>query len=112
LADIFTAMGGERLRPTQTAPNTAIGFFCAGLIFFFNRDRHCGLRYRRISLFLAGLTLTLGLLALLGYILHLEAMYQLASYNRMATLTAIGLSVLGVGTWSLANNISGSFINT
>lgn len=111
-ADIFTAQGDEHVRPVQTAPNAAVGFLCAGLIFFFNRDRHRGLRYRHMSLFLAGLTLTLGLLALLGYILHLEAMYQLATYNRMATLTAIGLSILGIGTWSLANNIGSTFTDT
>jgi len=99
------ALGDVHAYPGRTSPNACIGFFCAGMIFILSRNRASGVRHRHLCLTLAGLIIVLGVLALLGYVLHLEAMYQFATYNRMATLTAIGVSVLGIGTWNLSSNM-------
>lgn len=112
LAGVHAVLGDGHSFPGRTAPNASIGFLCAGLIFVLNRNRTSGVRYRRLCITLAGLALALGVLALLGYVLHLEAMYQLATYNRMATLTAIGISVLGIGVWNLSSNMKDNMPDT
>ena len=59
---------------------------------------------RRASVEIAGklfaaLVLTVALIALLGYALHVEALYRWYLFSRMAIHTAIGIAVLGMALW-------------
>lgn len=102
-AATHAALGDGHSHPGRTAPNACIAFLFAGVVFILNRKAETKQKHRRISLILSGLVLAIGILALLGYVLHLEAIYQLATYNRMAVLTAVGTTALGVGVWSFSS---------
>lgn len=86
-------------RPGRTAPNTCLGFFLTGLVFLSYRRAQ---RHQFIPRLIACLTyaiFTIGLTALLGYVLNLELLYQFATYNRMAAPTAAGMTLIGMGLW-------------
>lgn len=106
-ASVHAALGDGHTYPGRTAPNACLGFLFAGIVLALGGSEASRRRYRGLCLALSGTTLFIGMFALLGYVLHLEAMYHLASYNRMATLTAIGMSLLGLGLCSLCNAVGG-----
>jgi PAS domain S-box-containing protein len=91
-------------RPGRTSPNASICFLMAGIVFALHgRMRKPSRLTSVLNAMIAVLTAT-GLTALLGYLLNLEAMYQIATYNRMAAPTAFGLSMLGIGLWSATHH--------
>lgn len=99
LAAVHSALGDGHSYPGRTAPNACIGFLFAGLFFYLQslrpRTRPIALAIRILAV---GISL-IGISALLGYFLKLEAMYKFASFNRMALLTAFGMTTLGIGLW-------------
>jgi PAS domain S-box-containing protein len=101
LASVHSALGDGHGKPGRTAPNACVGFLCAGIVLFLRGRQANTTAARRIGMTLAMFTFLIGVTALLGYLLRLDAMYQVAAYNRMATATAFGISMLGMGLWSL-----------
>lgn len=97
LARVHAGIGDGHAAPGRTAPNACIAFLATGLLFYLNRVSVTPTRLRRTSYLLAALPLLIGGLALLGYLLNLQAMYTVASYNRMAMLTGLGIFTLGAG---------------
>ncbi|MEC4720943.1 response regulator [Noviherbaspirillum sp. CPCC 100848] len=107
LPAVHAALGDGHERPGRTAPNACIGFIMAGLVFL-RRTFVAGAltatarrRKMRFEAAFAAVTTLIGATALLVYLLNLGAMYYWASYNRMATMTALGIMVLGGGLWGL-----------
>ena len=84
----------------RMAPNTALAFLAAGLACLI------ALRYRPrwfawpLTLCVSAVTL-LGGAGLLGHLLQLEALYRIASFNRMVAPTAAGLTLLSLALWLL-----------
>ncbi|QYF93695.1 response regulator [Massilia sp. PAMC28688] len=96
LAAVHAALGDGHAKPGRTAPNACIGFLSAGLALA------CGWgwggpRIRPLARWFANLTLLIGVAGFAGYLLGLDAMYRIASLNRMATFTALGMTALGLG---------------
>ena len=101
LATIHDALGDGHAKPGRSAPNTCAGFLLAGLALTISAlPRHSRAVGRVLSV-LAMLTLAIGLAGFVGYILRLDVMYQIATFNRMATFTALGMITLGTGLWTL-----------
>ena len=92
--------------PGRMAPNTCVGFLLAGIALRLIRLPRRGPGLSALLTFcVAGVT-GIGLAALAGYFLKLEVLYRLAAYNVMVTPTAVGMSVLGLGLWSLRNSVA------
>ncbi|RZI84364.1 MAG: diguanylate cyclase [Rubrivivax sp.] len=82
--------------PGRTAPNTCLAFLLAGLAVLAQGTKR---PFRGRPLLVSALvhaSLGIGLIALAGYALDLQAMYRLMSYNRMSLLGAVALVVLGL----------------
>ncbi|NHZ39450.1 response regulator [Massilia aquatica] len=92
--------------PGRMAPNTCVGFLLAGIALRLIRLPRRGPRLAGLLTFCVASVTGIGLAALVGYFLKLEVLYRLAAYNVMVTPTAIGMSVLGLGLWSLRKNVA------
>jgi PAS domain S-box-containing protein len=101
LAHVHAALGDGHSRPGRTAPNACLGFLFAGLAFLSHSRQTAGRYARHFTTVLALVVIAIGFTALLGYVLSLETMYRFTAFNRIATPTALGLSVLGIGLWQL-----------
>ena len=87
--------------PGRMAPNTAAAFLLAGCAFLLlHRPRRSRLQDWALAA-CAALVVALGLSALFGYFLKLEALYRVAAFNGMVPATAAGLCILGAGLWSM-----------
>lgn len=95
-------------RPGRTAPNTSLGFLFAGVTFLLFQRKQPGKANRKIGAFLVYAIVAIGFSAILGYALNLEAMYQVAAYNRMAAPTAFGIFLMGIGLWMQLRQIQRS----
>ncbi|HEV2612564.1 MAG TPA: response regulator [Noviherbaspirillum sp.] len=104
LTSVHAALGDGHSRPGRTAPNACIGFLLTGLVFMARTRHSIRDRMEQASIALVVAVLVIGWSALLGYFLNLHAMYQLATYNRMAALTAVGFCILGTGLWMFHRN--------
>jgi len=96
---LHRAMQPTSPHPGRLAPNTCLGFLFAGLALWL--QHRPGLRWRSllVSCSVYG-TLAVGLSALTGYVLDLEAMYRLLSFNSMSAAVMAMLVVLGTTLWS------------
>jgi PAS domain S-box-containing protein len=99
-AGIHAAVGDGHAKPGRMAPNACVGFIAAGLLLLVPGGR--GGRFRWWHLALALVPLLLGTSAFIGYVLKLETLYRIASFNQMAALTALGMAVTGAGLVSMA----------
>ncbi|MEO7496317.1 MAG: EAL domain-containing protein, partial [Massilia sp.] len=88
--------------PGRMAPNTCLGFLAAGLVLILLNCARPGRVIQRSVAALNGLLMLIGVSAMLGFILHIEAIYQLASFNSMSAPTAAGLAALGAGLAQLS----------
>ena len=106
LASVHRTIGDGHANPGRSSLNGSVGFLCAGLALLLTRTppQHAA---RRLALPLSLLSLAIGVAGLLGYLLGLEAMYRIASLNRMAVFTALGMTTLGLGLWSIHAKESG-----
>lgn len=86
-------------QPGRMAPNTALGFFLAGLTLVLMQNvRHKATGVAiQITTFMV---LLLGLTGLVGYSLNLELLYAWFKATRMALPTAAGMIVVSLGLWS------------
>jgi diguanylate cyclase (GGDEF)-like protein/PAS domain S-box-containing protein len=95
-----TVAGPGNPHPGRIGPNASLGFLLAGIAFWVEARRQTsGRQFALLILILA--VSALGLAGLAGYLLGLETLYQVASFNRMLPPTAFGLTVLGAGLWML-----------
>jgi PAS domain S-box-containing protein len=101
-AGVHAALGDGHAKPGRTAPNACLGFTLAGMVLLIMRRRPRRPRTQRSAIVLAASVFLIGFTAFLGYLLNLEVLYQVASLNKMAALTAAGLTLVGAGCWSLA----------
>jgi len=90
-------LGDGHAKPGRMAPNASLGFMLAGIVVLLSRRGVPGARGIQIASWLAGAVLAIGSTAFLGYWLKLEMLYRVASYNQMAALTAVGMTVVGLG---------------
>ncbi len=88
-------------RPGRVSPNACIGFFLTGIAcLLFRRMRPTSSKMQKVfAEVLVYTVLAIGLIAAIGYVLRLEAMYRFAQYNRMAAATAVGMSLIGFALW-------------
>lgn len=102
LAGVHDALGDGHAKPGRTAPNACAGFLLAGIALQLSMRATQSAALARLGAVLAALTLIIGVAGFVGYVLRLDMMYQIATYNRMAAFTAIGMTMLGAGLWALA----------
>ncbi|HYF21241.1 MAG TPA: PAS domain S-box protein, partial [Ramlibacter sp.] len=100
-AGVHAAVGDGHAKPGRMAPNACIGFIAAGVLLVITPGgRHLPSRWWHLALALV--PLLLGTSGFIGYALKLETLYRIASFNQMAALTAVGMSVAGAGLVSMA----------
>ncbi|SHM95354.1 PAS domain S-box-containing protein/diguanylate cyclase (GGDEF) domain-containing protein [Rhizobacter sp. OV335] len=99
LPALHRAMQSTSSHPGRLAPNSCLGFLFAGLALWL--QHRPGLRWRSllVSCSVYG-TLAVGLSALTGYVLDLQEMYKLLSFNSMSAAVMAMLVVLGATLWS------------
>lgn len=97
LRSMHAAIADANTRPGRVAPNTCLAFLLAGCTFLLQRENPSWDGARRAATALIVAVLAIGGSAFVGYVLHLEAMYQIATYNRMAAPTAAAITLLGIG---------------
>ncbi|MFP5391931.1 MAG: response regulator [Gammaproteobacteria bacterium] len=100
LAHVHQALGDGHSKPGRTAPNACLGFLFAGMGLLL-RETAGRRAVQAAGRLFALLTFVIGLTAFLGYVLGLDIMYRIASLNRMATFTALGMTTLGAGMWGV-----------
>lgn len=93
----------ETPHPGRMAPNAAVAFICAGLALWLLRRPHAAARWP-LKMVLGALTLV-GFSALTGYLLGLEQLYRVMSYNVMLLPPAMGVCLLSVALWWLQNEL-------
>lgn len=105
LAHVHAALDPMQPRPGRVAPNACLAFLLTGVVL---RLRRRASHSKPVQLVLSILTITvlvIGLAGLFGYLLNLETMYQIASFNRMAAATAFGIGMMGFGLWFLTRAV-------
>jgi diguanylate cyclase (GGDEF)-like protein/PAS domain S-box-containing protein len=95
-----TAATAASPNPGRLSPNASLAFLLTGIAFWVLRRPPTRVR-RLVFLTLVLAVAALGLAALVGYLVGLETLYQLANFNRMLPATAVALSVVGAGLWML-----------
>gem|GEM_PF-1115214 len=99
---IHAALGDGHGKPGRTAPNACLGFLFAGIVFAMREARPADTPLSRLAIGLSAAVFVIGATAFAGFLLELEVLYQVATYNKMAVLTALGMTVLGIGCLALA----------
>jgi len=96
---LHRAMQTSSSHPGRLAPNSCLGFLFAGLALWL--QHRPGLRWRGllVSCSVYG-TLAVALSALTGYVLDLQEMYKLLSFNSMSAAVMAMLLTLGATLWS------------
>ncbi|TAH34218.1 MAG: PAS domain S-box protein [Alphaproteobacteria bacterium] len=87
----------------RMAPNTCISFLLMGLAIVAGTTHKAFLKRTYMMRLIGMVILFLSVVALAGYIFHVEAGFGWASLTRMAIHTAIGFLVLGSGIWAFAS---------
>jgi signal transduction histidine kinase/CheY-like chemotaxis protein len=82
--------------PGRMAPNTALCFTLSGITLLVSTLKNIPRRPLLVSIF-GALTLILGLIAFIGYFIHIEDIYGWGSLTRMAIHTSVGFIALGIG---------------
>ena len=103
LVAVHDRLGDGHAKPGRTSPNACLGFLLGGLAMLLSLRGPSSRGAAWSAIILATITFGIGLTAFLGYVLRLDAMYQFAAYNRMAIFTALGMTTLGIGIWTLAS---------
>jgi len=98
-AELHRTMQAGSAHPGRIAPNTCLAFLFAGLALLLQHRRACRGRRLLVACCVYG-TLALGLSALVGYLLDLQAMYRLLSFNSMSAAVMAMVVVLGATLWS------------
>jgi diguanylate cyclase (GGDEF)-like protein/PAS domain S-box-containing protein len=93
-------------RPGRLSPNASIAFLAAGLCLLSIRLRRRGRGAVALQTLSVAAISVIGLAGLIGYFAKLENLYQLASFNRMFPTTAVGLTLIAMGLWTLLDRIS------
>lgn len=86
--------------PGRLSPNAALGFVCAGLAALL-ASRPLTKRTELVYMALISTVSLVGLAGLVGRLLGLELLYHVGQFNRMLPATALGLTVMGAGLWTL-----------
>ena len=90
-------------RPGRMAPNSALAFFCAGIVIFLLPRVDSKVK-GIVAQVLTFIVLLLGLTGLVGHALQLSLLYSWFSSTQMALHTAICFILLGLGLWSVWRN--------
>jgi hypothetical protein len=94
---IHAALRDGHAKPGRMAPNACIGFMCAGTALWLGSAARAQAKWAHARLVLSWAVLVIGIAGFAGYLLDLESLYRIARFNQMAALTAIGMSLVGVG---------------
>lgn len=95
-----TPVTPENPNPGRISPNASLAFLMIGTAFWVH-SRAPTVALQRAYLAMIALIAIIGLGGLAGYLLGIEDLYQIASFNRMLPVTACGLSVVAAGLWLL-----------
>jgi len=86
--------------PGRLSPNACVAYAACALAFW--QLRQPWSRVREAVYLAAVLTVAaIGLLGLVGYLVGLERLYRLASFNRMLLPTAVGFTIASAGLWTI-----------
>ena len=86
--------------PGRISPNASLAFLLTGVAFWLHGRRPS--RMGQVIFLMLVLAISIiGLGGLVGYLVGLETLYRVASFNQMLPATAFGLSVVGAGLWML-----------
>lgn len=86
--------------PGRLSANASLAFLLTGVAFWLlKRPATRARRFMFLALVLAVSVIGLG--GLIGYFVGLETLYQVANFNRLLPVTALGLAVVGAGLWTL-----------
>ena len=99
LPALHRAMQPTSSHPGRIAPNTCLCFLLAGIALLLHQRPPFRWRRLLVALCVYG-TLAVALSALMGYLLDLEAMYRLLSFNSMSAAVMAMVTVLGASLWS------------
>jgi len=91
--------------PGRMAPNTTLGFLCAGLALLLLSRPGCERWRDRLAAMAIATAMLIGFAALTGYFMRLDALYHLATFNKMLVPTAAGMSMLGCCLWLLRQHL-------
>ena len=87
--------------PGRLSPNASLAFFFSGVAFWMHGRRPPTRAGQLIFLTLVLAVSAIAVGGLVGYFTGLETLYQVTSFNRMLPVTAVGLSFVGAGLWTL-----------
>lgn len=90
---------GDVVNPGRLAPNTCVAFMCFGAAVVLQHGRRAGRWSRAVVVGLLVCGMLLGLTALAGYLLDLEALYRIMDYNKMSVVTSAVLVTVGASLW-------------
>ncbi|PRC94083.1 GGDEF: diguanylate cyclase (GGDEF) domain [Solimicrobium silvestre] len=92
LVALHTWLNYDNVRPGRMAPNSALGFICAGLVLVLMN--HVNSKWQAIAVqVLTYVVLVIGLTGLVGYYLNQDLLFGWARSARMSINTAIGMIV-------------------
>jgi diguanylate cyclase (GGDEF)-like protein/PAS domain S-box-containing protein len=86
--------------PGRLSPNASLAFLLTGLAFWLHGRRPARVGQGVFLLLVLAISL-IGLGGLAGYVMGLETLYRMASFNRILPATAFGFTVVGAGLWML-----------
>ncbi len=87
--------------PGRISPNASFGFLCAGAALCLLQVERGKNAWVGTVFWLTVATGLIGLAGVVGHVLHLEELYQVARSNRMLLATAFGLTAVAAGLWLL-----------
>ncbi len=91
--------------PGRMAPNTALCFILTALALTLNTSLHPSPSQLFVAEVLGASIFSLGMIACLGYLLHLPFAYGWGNFTKMALPTAIGFACLGFGILGYSSGI-------
>lgn len=93
---------GNMYYPGRMAPNVAISFTCASIVFVMMGWFTLTRTRIVIMIYVGSLIISMGLIALVGYLAEVPTAYGWGMFTQMAAHTAIGLILLGMGIIAIA----------
>lgn len=88
------------LHPGRTAPNSCLAFMLSGAAVLVHGVKRPFKGASTLIALCIYASLTIGASALVGYVLDLQILYRLMSFNRMSVPSAVAVLLVNVGLWS------------
>jgi hypothetical protein len=99
------------LHPGRISPNASIAFLSIGLALFLHCRTH-QIGRRQLYTALNVIVACVGLAGLSGYMLGLESLFRLPSFNALLPATAFGMAVSSAGLWMLRQDDASDYTDS